>query len=348
MKVVFSAAAAIALALSLPAKSAEVAGAGSSAAASLYASWGSEWSKKSATNLQYAAVGSSAGLKAIREGKADFGASDVALAPADLERDGLVDFPTAISGIVPVVNIPGVPAGELHLTGPVLADVLAGHIARWNAPQIAALNKSLRLPDLPIKPIAREDGSGTTYVLSHYLAQVNPAWAKDFGSDFKLKWPDGTTLVKGTSAMVDAVAKTPGAIGYAEFGAVVKAKLGFARVANKRGEYPTPSPESFRNVLKGSGWTASGKFEEMLTDMPEKDAWPITGGTFIVMRKTAADPARVARVLSLFSYGFLRGDSITEQNYWIPLPELTQARVVKEMNKIRDKDGHPLSWDMNF
>jgi phosphate transport system substrate-binding protein len=348
MKAVFSVAAAIALVLSFPARSAEIVGAGSSAAASLYASWAAEWSKKSATSLQYAAVGSSAGLKAIREGKADFGASDVALAPADLERDGLVDFPTAISGIVPMVNLPGVPAGELHLSGPLLADMLAGRVARWNAPQIAALNKSLRLPDLPIKPVAREDGSGTTYVLSHYLAQVSPAWAKDFGSDFKLKWPEGTTLAKGTSAMVETVAKTPGAIGYAEYGAVVKAKAGFARVANRHGDYPAPSAESFRNALKGSGWTASGKFEEMLTDSPEKDAWPITGGTFIVMRKTAADPARIAKVLSFFSYGFLRGDEITSQNGWIALPELTQARVVKEMNRIRDKDAQPLSWDMNF
>jgi len=331
-----------------PSHAAEIAGAGSSAAAPLYAGWAAEWGRKSGVRLQYSAVGSSAGLKAIRDGKVDFGASDVPLPPEQLERDGLVNFPTAIAGVVPAINLTGVPRGELRLTGAVLADILSGKIARWNAAPITALNKGIRLPDQAITVIGREDGSGTTYVLSHYLAKVSPEWSKAFGTDFKLKWPASTLLAKGTAAQLEALAKTPGAIAYAEFGQVEKASLNYARVANAKGDYPQPGPASFRAALKASAWTTAGKFEEMLTDMADKDAWPITSGTFIVMRKKVTDPARAAQALALFSYGFMRGDAITTENRWVSMPDLTQARAVKEMNKVRDANGQPLAWSMTY
>lgn len=331
-----------------PAGAATLTGAGSSAAAPLYNAWAAEWAKKSRTPVVYAAVGSSAGLKAIREGKADFGASDVPLPPEQLDKDGLVNFPTAIAGVVPAVNLSGVGAGELRLSGPVLADILSGRITRWNAAPIVALNRGLRLPDQPITVVAREDGSGTTYVLSHYLSKVSKDWAQTLGNDFKLKWPAGTRLVKGTSAQLKTLAETPGAIAYAEFGQVEKAGLTYARVANSKGEYPQPGASSFKAALKASAWTSAGRFEEMLTDMPDKDAWPITTGTFVVMRRKVAHPAMAAQALALFSYGFMRGDTITAENRWVPMPDMTQARAVKEMNKVRDADGQPLAWNMDF
>lgn len=334
--------------LSLPVQAAEISGAGSSAAAPLYSSWAGDWTKKSGVALQYAAVGSSAGVSAIRGGKTDFGTSDVPLSPSNLERDGLVNFPTAISGVVPIVNIPGVAHGELKLDGATLADILAGRVTRWNAASVAKLNRDLHLPDLAIRVIAREDGSGSTYVLSHFLAQVSPQWAKEMPIDFRLKWPEGAQLVSGTSAMLDMVAKTAGAIGYAEFGPAEKMQASMVRVGNQRGEFVRPGPDSFRLALKASEWTSSGHFEQMLTNMPDKGAWPITSGTFVIMRKSAANPARIAQTLSMFSYGLMHGDAATSQSRWIPLPELTQARVMKEMAKIRDKDGQPIAFAMSF
>jgi phosphate transport system substrate-binding protein len=325
-----------------------ISGAGSSAAASLYASWAGELTHKNALTLSYAANGSAAGIKAIRDGRVDFGASDVALLPADLERSGLIDFPTAISGIVPALNLPGIQRGELKLSGAILADLLSGRIERWNAAPIAALNKNVKLPDLPVQIVAREDGSGTTYVLSYYLSQVSPAWAQKIGRDFKLKWPQTARLVKGTGAVIEAVARTPGAIGYAEYGAVEKAQLDYARIGNTHGEYPRPGAESFRAALNGSEWTSAGHFEQMLTNLPGKGAWPITSGTFVVMRKTASDSARITQALSLFSYGFMKGDGTAAQNGWIPLPQQTQARVVREMGKIRDRNNQALAWNMNY
>ncbi|GAA5180832.1 phosphate ABC transporter substrate-binding protein PstS [Niveibacterium umoris] len=330
------------------AQASDLSGAGSSAAAPLYNAWAAEWGKKTGVKLEYTASGSSAGIKAIKEGKVDFGASDVSLPPDQLERDGLVNFPTAISGVVPAINVNGVARGQLKLTGAVLADILSGRINRWNASAITALNPGVRLPDQAITVIGREDGSGTTYVLSNYLSKVSPQWASSLGNDFKLKWPEGTKLVKGTSAQLEALSKTSGAIAYAEYGQVEKAGLNYARVANSAGNYPAPGPISFKAALKASAWTTAGKFEEMLTDMQDKEAWPITSGTFVVMRKKVTDASKAAQALSLFSYGFMRGDAITAEFRWIAMPDLTQARAVKEMNKVRDKDGQPIAWNMNF
>lgn len=323
-------------------------GAGSTAAAPLYSAWAEQWAASGGHKLTYAAVGSSGGLKAIREGKCDFGASDVALSAETLSKDDLVNFPVAISGVVPIVNLPGVARGRLKLSGPVLADILMGRIQRWNAPEITALNAGLNLPAMPIKLVAREDGSGTTYVLSHYLKQVNESWASGMGNDFKLKWPEAAKLVKGTGGMIAAVRSTPGAIGYAEYGQVEEGQLNYSRVANQKGQYPAPGAASFRAALQGSAWVSRGAFEEMLTNATSISAWPITGGTFVVMRKQVARAAEASAVLSLFTFAFMKGDQLAAKLHWIPLPEGTQARVQREMAKPVDREGRPLTWQVTY
>lgn len=325
----------------------EVKGAGSTAAAPLYNAWAQQWSEASGHKLSYAGVGSSGGIKSIKEGKSDFGASDVALSREELDKEGLVNFPVAISGIVPFVNLQGVSRGQLRLTGSVLADILAGRITRWNAPEIAALNRNIKLPAQEITVVAREDGSGTTYVLSHYLAKVSQRWAQDMGYDFKLKWSERTTLVKGTGGMLEAVRKTSGAIGYAEYGQVQSASLNYVRVANQRGQYPEPGAASFKAALADSPWTSRGAYEEMLTNATGFSAWPITGATFVIMRRHVQDAERASTVLSMLSYGFMRGDKAAADLNWIPLPDSTQARVEREMLLLVDKNGHSLTWQIS-
>ncbi|MEC5385524.1 phosphate ABC transporter substrate-binding protein PstS [Uliginosibacterium sp. H3] len=334
--------------LSGSAGASEIVGAGSSAAAPLYNAWAQDWSSVAGGILKYAPVGSSAGIKAIQEGKGDFGASDVPLPKEELDKHGLINFPVAISGIVPIVNLPGMPRGELRLSGTVLANILAGQITQWNDPQIGALNRGRALPNLPIHVIAREDGSGTTYVLSNYLGKVSEGWAKNFGNDFKIKWSASVKQVKGTSGMLEAVAAQAGALGYAEYGQVESARLNYVRVANQKGRYPQPDAASFTAALEGSAWSTAGKFEEMLTDAPSINAWPITGGTFIVMPKRVADARRAETVLSFLTYGFAKCDAATAKQRWIPLPERTQARVVREMSRLTDAQGGPLSWKLSY
>ncbi|MFT3734845.1 MAG: phosphate ABC transporter substrate-binding protein PstS [Rhodocyclaceae bacterium] len=341
----------VSLAVLLPAfplSALELQGAGSTAAAPLYNAWAEQWAAVSGHKLSYSAIGSSGGLKAIREGKSDFGASDVALSSEALAKDGLVNFPVAISGVVPIINLGSVARGQLRLTGAVLADILSGRIRQWNASEITALNPGLSLPATPIKVIGREDGSGSTYVLSHYLKQVSESWASGMGNDFKLQWPETTTLVKGTGSMIAAVRSTPGAIGYAEYGQVEEARLNYARVANQKGQYPVPGAASFRAALQGSAWSSRGAFEEMLTNAASVSAWPITGGTFIVMRKKVNRADQSSAVLSMFTYAFMKGDETASKLHWIPLPESTQARVQREMAKPVDSRGNSLSWQVNY
>jgi len=327
---------------------AEIIGAGSSAAAPLYKAWAEEWGHAAGSTLNYAPVGSGAGIKAIEAGKGEFGASDVSLSKEELEKFGLVNFPVAISGVVPVVNLPSVPQGELKLTGPVLAEILGGTITQWNAPQIVALNHGMSLPDLPIVIVGRADGSGTTYVISNYLGKVSEEWAKHFGNNLKIQWPASAQLATGTSGMLKAVAAQPGAIGYAEWGQAEAAHLHIARVANQHGNYPAPDAASFKAALENSSWSTTGDFEEMLTDTAGLNAWPITGGTFIIMARHVTDIKRATMALSFFSYGFAKGDATAARQGWIPLPERTQVRVLREMSRLVDSQGLPLNWKMAY
>lgn len=332
--------------LTLPAAfGAQIKGAGSTAAARLYQDWADAF-KITGNQVAYEANGSSAGIQAVIEGRADFGATDVPLSEDRLRKEGLICIPTAITGIAPAMNLPGVPRGKLHLSGPVLAAILSGKVHSWNDEAIRHLNPGLKLPAEAIHVIAREDGSGTTWVLSKYLASISPEWQQEMGNDFKLHWPTGTTLARGGSGMVAQIKQTPFSIGYLEVGNIDAAQLNYALVANKAGRYVEPQPEAFRAALGASKWTFEGRFEESLTNLDDKDAWPITTGTFIVMKRLAADPKRTAIVLNFFSGAFMQADKLVPQSGYIPLPMKTQARAVKELGAIEERQGIPLFFDV--
>lgn len=320
-------------------------GAGSTAAAKLYQSWGEAY-RVTGSQLAYDAVGSSAGVKAVIAGKVDFGATDVPLRGSQMARDGLICIPTAITGIVPAINLPGVQAGRLRLTGQVLAEILAGKVKNWNDEAVRALNPGLRLPAEPIKVVARADGSGSTWVLSDYLSAVSPDWQREMGRDSLLHWPEGTLLAKGSSGMADKLRQTPYSIGYLEPGYIASAQLGYALVANKAGKYVQPNSDAFRAALSASRWTFEGRFEEPLSNLGDPAAWPITTGTFIVMKRAVADVKRSAIVANFFAGAFMHADDLAPKAGFVPLPEKTQARAVKELGSMVEANGQPLSFDV--
>ena len=319
-------------------------GAGASAPAPVYEAWAEAYKAATGHMVSYQSVGSSAGIQKIKAGTVDFGASDVALKPEVLAKDGLINFPTVISGVVPVVHLPNIAPGELKLTGKLLADILAGNVKRWNATEIAQANKGLHLPDLAITVVARSDGSGTTYVLSHYLSKVSPDWKTRLGNDFKLPWPAGTMAVNGSKDMVAGVQHTNGAIGYVEYGYVTHNHLTPVKLQNHDGAFVAADPAAFTEALAASGWASRGSFEEMLTDMPGHKAWPITGGTFVIVRKSQATPARASAVLGFFSWALTNGDRTAAEHGFVPMPLPSQARAVKEMGKVTDTQGAPVGW----
>ncbi|NMM26699.1 MAG: phosphate ABC transporter substrate-binding protein PstS [Glaciimonas sp.] len=322
----------------------DIAGAGSSAAKPLYEKWAEVYTQRTNVKIAYAPVGSSKGLLQIRQRTVDFGASDVALTAADLKKDRLINFPSAISGVVPVVNLAGIKPGALLLTGEVLADIFARKVTRWNAPAIATLNPGLLLPDAAIVVVVRQDGSGTTYNFSDYLSKMQAGWRKNFGRGFTIAWPAGVVPVKGSSAVAAGVKQIDNAIGYVDYNYVVQEKLTYVRLKNRQGNFVAPNAQSFASALKNSTWLRWAAFEEMLTDKSGAESWPITMGTFIIIAQVAQKPENAIATLKFFNWAFMHGDHLATGLDFVRLPDTMQARVYAEMLKVTDQNGKPLHW----
>lgn len=324
---------------------AEIVGAGSSAAKPLYTKWAEYYAQSGGAKLNYQPVGSSAGLKQIRERAVDFGASDVAPPADDLKKDKLICFPSAISGVVPVINLPGIKSGEVQLNGPVLADIFAHRITKWNDPAIVGLNPGVALPKTTIVTVVRSDGSGTTYNFTDYLSKISPAWRTEFGRNFTIKWPTDANAVKGSGSIVSTVKQTPGAIGYVDYNYVVQDKLTAIRMLNRDGKSVLPRADAFASALNNSSWK-NGQFDEMLTDRSGPNTWPITMGTFVLVPQVANDAERATATLKFFTWAFMKGDTVVGDLDFVRLPDRIQARIYSELTRVTDAQGKKLDWSM--
>ncbi|MBS1227656.1 MAG: pstS [Proteobacteria bacterium] len=316
----------------------ELHGAGSSAAAPVYKAWAQEYRKGGGRSIAYDPVGSGAGMTQIRQRQVDFGASDVISPKEELAKDGLVMFPTVISGVVPVVNLPKLSA-PLKLSGEVLAHIFMGEITQWNAAEIVILNPGLNLPNLPIRVVCRSDGSGTTYNFSDYLSKVSPAWKARFGVASKHRWPPAFITAKGSSEVSAAVRTTSGAIGYIDYNYVLEDGLIGVQVRNSAGYFVAASSEGFRKAVLQSRWFSSGDFSETLTDMAGEKSWPITMGTYVAVPRVARDAARAMQTLRFFVWAYANGDVLATQAKFIPLPEKVQAKAFREIYSVLGSQG---------
>ncbi|MFZ6742270.1 phosphate ABC transporter substrate-binding protein PstS [Undibacterium sp. JH2W] len=325
---------------------ADIQGSGSSAAAPLYQKWADAYSKNGGPTIAYQASGSSAGIKKIKENTVEFGASDAAMSQAELKKEKLIQFPSAISGVVPVINLPGIKTADLRLTGEVLASIFSGDITVWNDAAITALNPGLRLPNKNIEVIVRQEGSGTTYNFSDYLSKVSKNWQTKFGKGLTIVWNTRLTQVKGSSNIASTVKKTPYSISYIDYNYVSQEKLDFALLQNRDGKFIAPSAEAFSSALTNSSWKTDANFEEMLTDKPGAKSWPITMGTFIVMQQRAKDVQQTTATMQFFTWAFMRGDRYVNSVDFVRLPDSLQARIFKEMTTVTDKKGEVLNWNL--
>jgi phosphate transport system substrate-binding protein len=324
-----------------------IVGAGSTAAAPLYTKWQEAYAKKTGAQSSYQAVGSSEGVKRIVAGAVDFGASDAPMSAWDLKKNNLMVFPTVILGVVPFVNLAGIKAGELHLTGDLLVGIYSGRITKWNDPAIVQENAHLSLPNQAIVPLARADGSGTTFTLTDYFSRVSAEWKQKFGTAFSIAWPSTIVTVKGSAGLIADLKKTPGAIGYAEYAYVIENKLNYAMLKNRDGRYVKPEARSFKAALAQSGWEKTGDFLEMLTDKPGAASWPITGGTYVMMPKVTSKPQQTAEAIRFFTWSFMSGDDIANSLDYVRLPDRVQARVFQELSGVTDASGKRLAISIN-
>ncbi|RCX11873.1 phosphate ABC transporter substrate-binding protein PstS [Extensimonas vulgaris] len=319
----------------------EITGAGATFPAPLYAKWAADYYQATGVKINYQSVGSGAGLKQIDAKTVAFGASDMPLKEDELEKKGLVQFPTVIGGVVPVVNVKGLEPGKLKLNGQVLGDIYLGKITKWNDPAIQALNPGLALPDAAIAPVRRADGSGTTFVFTNYLSKVNPEWKSKVGEGTAVNWPVGAGG-KGNEGVAAFVGRLPNSIGYVEYAYVKQNKMTYVQMQNAAGRYVSPDEDAFKAAAAGAVWPKS--FYLILTNQPGNATWPITNPTFILMHKVQDKPAEAAAALRFFDWAYKNGDKTASDLDYVPLPASVKEMVMKSWAEIKDASGKPVAY----
>jgi phosphate transport system substrate-binding protein len=334
----------VGLILSMPLRAAEITGAGATFPYPVYAKWAEAYKAKTGVGLNYQSIGSGGGIKQIRARTVDFGASDAPLKPDELEKDGLVQFPMVMGGVVPVVNVEGVKPGQLRLSGALLADIYLGKVGKWNDPRIGALNKDIKLPDQAITVVHRSDGSGTTFIFTNYLSKISAEWKDKVGNATSVSWPAPTsTGGKGNEGVASFVQRIKGSIGYVEYAYAKQNKMAHAQLQNREGAFVQPDDTSFQAAAASADWKAAPGFYEILTEQPGKGSWPITGATFILMHKVQANPDRAREALKFFDWAYANGDRMALDLDYVPMP----AAVVKLVQdtwraQIKDASGTSL------
>ena len=327
--------------LSTIALAAEITGAGATFPYPVYAKWAAAYKAKTGIGMNYQSIGSGGGIKQITAGTVQFGASDKPLKPEMLDKEGLVQFPTVMGGVVPVVHLKGIGAGQVKLTGEVLAKIYLGEITKWNAPEIARLNAGTELPAVDITVVHRSDGSGTTFIFTNYLTKVSPEWKDKIGNDASVAWPVGVGG-KGNEGVASYVQRIDGSIGYVEYAYALQNKMASTMLRNREGLFVKPEAKNFQAAAAYADWAKAPGFYQILTDQPGKESWPITGATFILMHKTQKDPKGGKQVLEFFQWAYAHGDKMAQELDYIPMPDNVVKLIFKEWKQIKDANDKPV------
>ncbi|MCA3069347.1 MAG: phosphate ABC transporter substrate-binding protein PstS [Rhodocyclaceae bacterium] len=317
----------------------EITGAGATFPAPLYARWAADYNKATGVRMNYQSIGSGGGLRQIRGKTVFFGASDVPLTDEELAKDGLFQFPTVIGGVVPIINIAGLQARQLRLTGEILADIYLGKITRWNDPVIVKLNPGVKLPDAQIAPVRRADGSGTTFIFTNYLSKVSAEWQSKVGEGASVNWPTGAGG-KGNEGVTAFVQRLPNSIGYVEYSYARQNKLPYALMGNAAGNFVAPDDLTFAAAAAGADWSKS--FYQILTNQRGKDAWPITGATFIMMHRVQERPENATAVVRFFDWAYENGSKTALELDYVPMPPSVVKSVRALWSEMRDTNGKPV------
>ncbi len=316
---------------------ADITGAGATFPYPIYAKWAEEYKKASGNGLNYQSIGSGGGIKQIKAKTVDFGASDMPLKAEELDSAGLMQFPAIMGGVVPVVNLQGVAPGQLKLSGQVLAGIYLGKITKWNAPEVAALNAGLKLPDEDITVVHRADGSGTSFLFTDYLSKVSPDFKATVGAGTAVKWPAGVGG-KGNEGVAANVQRIKNSIGYVEYAYAKKNKMSHVQLKNRDGQFVQPDDDTFKAAAAGADWAKTPGFAVVLTDQAGKNSWPITGASFILMHKVQADAAKGKEVLKFFDWAFKNGGGMATDLEYVSMPAPV-IKLVQDAWKVQLKDA---------
>jgi len=306
--------------------SVEIAGAGASFIYPLVSKWSADYNAATGAKVNYQSIGSGGGIAQIKAGTVDFGSSDKPLSTEELAQAGLGQFPSAIGGVVPVVNLEGLQPGQLHLDGPLLAAIYLGKIGKWNDKAIADANPGVTLPDTKISLVHRSDGSGTTFNFSNYLSKVSGEWKEKVGEGTSLQWPDGVGG-KGNEGVASYVKQIKGSIGYVELAYALQNDMPYASMQNAAGNWVQPTAESFAAAAASADWANAKDFNLVITNAPGANAWPITATNFMLMHKQPKDAKRSADTRAFFKWAFENGQTQANELHYVPLPAELVAQI---------------------
>ncbi len=324
----FMVAAASAFTLISAAHAADITGAGATFPYPIYAKWAEAYKKVTNVGLNYQSIGSSGGIRQIRAKTVTFGATDAPVPGAELDKDGMVQFPAIIGGTVPIINLDGFKPGELRITGEILAEVFMGNILKWNDAKLAALNPGKKLPNENITVVHRADGSGTTFNFTDYLSVASKSWAEKVGKGAAVKWPAASSVGgKGNEGVAANVARVKGSIGYVEYAYVKKNNLNFMQLRNKDGVYVSPDDKTFAAAAAGADWFSVPGMGLSIVDQKGAQTWPISTASFILMYKSPADKAASQEVLKFFDWSFKNGKELALELDYVPLPDSLTAQI---------------------
>jgi phosphate transport system substrate-binding protein len=320
-----------------------ITGAGASFPQPIYAKWAGDFKSATGGQVNYQSIGSSGGIKQIVAKTVDFGASDAPLTKEELDKDGLIQFPTVIGGVVPVVNIDGIQPGQLKLDGAALANIYLGKITKWNDPALTALNPGVTLPDAPITTIFRSDGSGTTFNFASYLAAVSPDWKAGPGVDKSIKWPTAATGAggKGNEGVASNVMRAKNSIGYVEYAYAKQNNMAYTQLKNAAGNFVQPSAETFA-AAGNADWQNTPGFNIVLTNQQDPQAWPISAATYILVHKNPTNPENVKNVLKFFDWAYTSGDDAAKSLDFVPFTSASKAIFRDSWKQVVGTDGQPL------
>ena len=332
----------VAASTSASAFAADISGAGATFPYPVYAKWAEAYKKETGNGLNYQSIGSGGGIKQITARTVTFGASDRPLKPEALDKAGLIQFPTVMGGIVPVVNLDGVKSGDLTLDGPTLARIYLGEIKTWDDAAIKKLNPDAKLPSQAIALVHRSDGSGTTFIFTNYLSKVSADWKSKVGNSTAVEWPAGIGA-KGNEGVANNVKQTRGSIGYVETAYAKQNKLTTTRLVNKSGKPVAASPETIAAAAAGADWAHAPGFYMILTDEAGDKAWPIAGATFILLPKQPKVAADAAVALNFFAWAYKNGDAMAADLDYVPMPDSVVKTIEQTWAKeVKDADGKPI------
>jgi len=326
----------------LPAAAVEISGAGATFPYPVYAKWADTYKKETGVGLNYQSIGSGGGIKQIEAKTVTFGATDAPLKGPELEKYGLVQFPMVMGGIVPVVNIDGIGAGELVLDGPTLAAIFLGTVKTWDDPAIKKLNPNAKLPSQAIAVVHRSDGSGTTFNFTYFLSEASADWKSKVGSATSVEWPVGIGA-KGNEGVSNNVSQTKGSIGYVEYAYALQNKLFYTKMMNKDGKTVGPTSTAFQAAAANADWNSAPGYGVILANQPGAESWPMTAATFILVHKQPDDGAAVSEALKFFAWAYDKGDKMAEELDYVPMPKKVVGEVEKVWaSQIKDAGGKAL------